>query len=31
MPLSTKLDDKLEGVRKFKAWKYSISLMLEKN
>src|SRR5271154_5521913 len=31
MPLSTKLDDKLEGVSNFRAWKYKISLILEEN
>ena len=27
----TKLDEKLEGAKKFRAWKYGISLMLEEN
>ena len=27
----TKLDDKLEGVDNFRAWKYRISLVLEEN
>ena len=27
----TKLDEKLEGVEKFRAWKYRISLVLEEN
>ena len=31
MPLSTKLDDKLEGVKNIRAWKYNISLILEEN
>ena len=31
MPLSTKLDDKLEGVSHFKAWKYRVNLILEEN
>ena len=31
MPLSTKLDDKLEGVNKFRAWKYRVSQILEEN
>ncbi len=31
MPLSTKLDDKLEGVYNFKSWKYRIGLILEEN
>ena len=31
MPLSTKLDDKLEGVSNFRAWKYNVSLILEEN
>ena len=29
--LSTKLDDKLEGIEKFCAWKYRIGLILEEN
>ena len=29
MPLSTKLDDKLEGVNNFRAWKYRVSQILE--
>ena len=31
MPLSTKLDDKLEGVSNFRAWKYRVSLILKEN
>jgi hypothetical protein len=31
MSTSTKLVDKLEGVENFRAWKYSISLILEEN
>jgi len=31
MPLSYKLDDKLEGVENFRAWKYRIGLILEEN
>ena len=31
MPLRTKLDDKLEGVSNFRAWKYRVSLILEEN
>jgi hypothetical protein len=31
MSTSTKLVDKLEGVEKFYAWKYSIGLVLEEN
>jgi hypothetical protein len=31
MPASTKLVDKLEGVEKFRAWKYRIGLILEEN
>ena len=27
----TKLDEKLEGAHKFRAWKYRISLVLEEN
>ena len=29
MPPSTKLDDKLEGIENFHAWKYTIGLILE--
>ncbi len=31
MPPSTKLDDKLEGIENFRAWKYKIGLILEEN
>ena len=31
MSASTKLVDKLEGVEKFRAWKYRIGLILEEN
>ena len=31
MPPSTKLDDKLEGIENFHAWKYIIGLILEEN
>jgi hypothetical protein len=31
MSASTKLVDKLEGVEKFRAWKYRIALILEEN
>jgi hypothetical protein len=31
MSTSTKLVDKLEGVEKFRAWKYRIGLILEEN
>jgi hypothetical protein len=31
MSTSTKLADKLEGVKKFRAWKYRIGLILEEN
>ena len=31
MSLSTKLDDKLEGIENFRAWKYIIGLILEDN
>ena len=31
MTNSTKLDEKLEGAEKFKAWKYQIMLILEEN
>ena len=31
MPLSSKLDDKLEGIKNFRAWKYRIGLILEEN
>jgi hypothetical protein len=31
MSTSTKLVDKLEGVEKFRAWKYKIGLILEEN
>jgi hypothetical protein len=31
MPSSTKLDEKLEGVENFHAWKYKIDLILEEN
>ena len=31
MTKSTKLDEKLEGVEKFRAWKYRIMLILEEN
>ena len=31
MPPSTKLDEKLEGIENFRAWKYKIRLILEEN
>ena len=31
MSSSTKLDDKLEGIENFRAWKYRIRLILEEN
>ena len=31
MAPSTKLEDKLEGIEKFLAWKYRISLILKEN
>ena len=31
MSPSTKLDDKLEGIENFRAWKYRIRLILEEN
>ena len=31
MEASTKLEDKLEGIEKFKAWKYRIGLTLRDN
>ena len=31
MSPSTKLDDKLEGIENFRAWKYRIGLILEEN
>jgi hypothetical protein len=31
MPSRTKLDEKLEGVENFRAWKYIIGLILEEN
>ena len=31
MSPSTKLHDKLEGIEKFRAWKYGIGLILEEN
>ena len=31
MPLNAKLDDKLEGVSNFEAWKYRVSLILKEN
>ena len=31
MSQHTKLDEKLEGANKFRAWKYRISLILEEN
>ena len=31
MSPSTKLDDKLEGIESFRAWKYRIGLILEEN
>ena len=31
MTKSTKLDEKLEGVENFRAWKYRIMLILEEN
>ena len=31
MSPSTKLDDKLEGIENFRAWKYIIGLILEEN
>ena len=31
MTKSTKLDEKLEGVENFRAWKYQIMLILEEN
>ena len=30
MALSTKLDDKLEGIENFRAWKYRIGLILKR-
>ena len=31
MTISTKLDEKLEGVDKFRAWKFKVMLILEEN
>ena len=31
MALSTKLEDKLERIEKFRAWKYGIGLILNEN
>ena len=31
MAPSTKLDDKLEGIENFRAWKYRMGLILEEN
>ena len=31
MTTSTKLDEKLEGVENFRAWKYRVMLILEEN
>ena len=31
MSLCTRLDDKLEGIKNFRAWKYKIGLILEEN
>ena len=31
MSPSTKLDDKLEGIENFRAWRYIIELILEEN
>ena len=31
MAPSTKLEDKLEGIENFRAWKYRIGLILEEN
>ena len=31
MTISTKLDEKLEGVDNFRAWKYRVMLVLEEN
>ena len=31
MTSSTKLEDKLEGIENFRAWKYKIGLILEEN
>ena len=31
MAPSTKLEDKLEGIKKFRAWKYRIGLILREN
>ena len=31
MTISTKLDEKLEGVDNFRAWKYRVMLILEEN
>ena len=31
MALSTKLEDKLEGIENFLAWKYRIGLILQEN
>jgi hypothetical protein len=31
MTISTKLDEKLEGVDNFQTWKYRVMLILEKN
>ena len=31
MTINTKLDEKLEGADKFRAWKYRVMLVLEEN
>ena len=31
MTVSTKLEDKLEGIENFRAWKYRIGLILQEN
>ena len=31
MAPSTKLEDKIEGIKKFRAWKYTIGLILREN
>ena len=31
MALSTKLEDKIEGIENFQAWKYRIGLILQEN
>ena len=31
MAPSTKLEDKLEGIKKFRAWKYRIGLIMREN